>query len=108
MNVRIDPHPKHISDDYSITYIDRFVIGIPYGGKVIKWEVIFNAEDYTIGPDFVFGEEFLEDPDIDVIEKNIPSLCNWDANNSKSLLNVLQEFLSLYKTYHVRNYFAIK
>lgn len=79
--------------------LDRLYLEIPYAGKQLSWEVFFNAENcYKTAPDFIFiNDHFLEDPDLDVISNNLPSLAKWDVRNSKALLSVIKELLSLYK-----------
>ncbi|KAJ8346120.1 hypothetical protein SKAU_G00303130 [Synaphobranchus kaupii] len=43
---------------------DRFKLHIPYAGETLKWDIIFNARDPELPPDFIFGEdaEFLPEP----------------------------------------------
>lgn len=78
----------------------NFVVCIPFAGKILNWEIIFNDEDLSLAPDFDFiDDEFLLDPDIDVIETDVPSLANWDIEDSKGLVAVIKEFLVLYKKY---------
>lgn len=101
MPVNIRPYPAKVNDDEVLTYSDHFSVEIPYAGKFLKWDVLFNDEDYNFAPDFVFSDQFLADPDIDVIETHIPSLANWDVNDPNSLQKVLQEILLLYKKYQV-------
>lgn len=100
MPVNIKPYPCKIRDDM-LSYTDRFSAEIPYAGKVLKWDILFNDEDYSLAPDFVFGDQFLADPDIDVIERHIPSLAGWDVGDPRCLLNVLRDLVSLYKKHQV-------
>ncbi|ROL41537.1 BRISC and BRCA1-A complex member 2 [Anabarilius grahami] len=43
---------------------DRFKLHIPYAGETLKWDIIFNASDPELPPDFIFGEDadFLPEP----------------------------------------------
>ncbi|TSM77412.1 BRISC and BRCA1-A complex member 2 [Bagarius yarrelli] len=43
---------------------DRFKLHIPYAGETLKWDIIFNAKDPELPPDFIFGDdaEFLPEP----------------------------------------------
>lgn len=80
----------------------HFIIKVPYAGKRLKWEILFDPEDFEFAPDFDFNDDhFLENPDNDTIEEYIPSLVNWDVKNPKILSQVLNEFLSLYKKLQV-------
>lgn len=80
----------------------HFIIKVPYAGKRLKWEIIFDPEDFDFAPDFHFNDEhFLENPDFEIIQNNIPSLVNWNLRNHKMLSQVLNEFISLYKKLQV-------
>ncbi|KAF7274202.1 hypothetical protein GWI33_013122 [Rhynchophorus ferrugineus] len=77
----------------------HFCIKIPYAGVFHDYEIIFNPDNFNELPDFHFNfMEFL-DLDINYITENIPTWENWDLTNSKSLLNILNEFHILYKKY---------
>jgi len=57
-----------------------------------------------MGPDFIFNDQnFLMDPDIDILSTYVPSLVKWNHNDIDGLLNVLSELLSYYKDYQVKN-----
>lgn len=76
----------------------HFCIDIPYAGRKLNWEMIFDPEDFSELPDFDFNDySFLPEPDINYIAENVPSWDNWDLTNSQSMLNILNEFLCLYK-----------
>lgn len=70
---------------------------IPYATRVLTWEVFFLADNLTFAPDFYFNDEFLEDPDPDVLESYVPTLSSWNVEDSDALLNVLKELLALYR-----------
>uniref|UniRef100_A0AAZ3QFV3 BRISC and BRCA1-A complex member 2 n=1 Tax=Oncorhynchus tshawytscha TaxID=74940 RepID=A0AAZ3QFV3_ONCTS len=61
---------------------DRFKLHIPYAGETLKWDIIFNARDPELPPDFIFGEdaEFLPEP------SELPHLVQWDAGDPECLL----------------------
>lgn len=81
---------------------DRFKLIIPYAGQSITWEVVFNSVLPHFPPDFRFDDDtFLSDPEVELIEENVPSLANWDCQDSKSLLRVICELLALYRKYQV-------
>jgi len=81
---------------------DRFKLIIPYAGQSVTWEVVFNSVLPHFPPDFHFDDDtFLSDPEIELIEETVPSLANWDCQDSKSLLNVICELLALYRKYQV-------
>jgi len=76
---------------------DRFKLSVPYAGLTVQWEVIFNADYPEMAPDFIFGFEDTEFmPDL----VNLPSLVDWDHEDSSALLNVLLELYAEYKKYH--------
>ncbi|XP_050313557.1 BRISC and BRCA1-A complex member 2-like [Anthonomus grandis grandis] len=75
----------------------HFYLNVPYAGKFLKWELIFDPEDLMALPDFDFNDcSFLSEPDINYIAENIPSWDNWDLNDTDSILNIIKEFLALY------------
>lgn len=76
----------------------HFCIGIPYAGRILNWEIIFDPEDISQLPDFDFNDySFLSEPDINYIAENIPTWDKWDIRDPQSMLNILNEFLALYK-----------
>lgn len=57
-----------------------------------------------MGPDFIFNDQnFLMDPDIDILSTWVPSLVKWNPNDTDALLNVLLELLLYYKEHQVSN-----
>jgi len=72
------------------------------------WNVLFDSQYPEIGPDFIFNDQnFLIDPDIDTLSSQVPSLVEWNPNNTDALFNVLVELLLYYKEHQVNNnYFA--
>ncbi|CAG9817956.1 unnamed protein product [Phaedon cochleariae] len=87
---------------YGILDNFHFILKVPYAGKKMKWEVIFDPEDFFFTPDFLFNDdEFLENPQYDYLMDNVPSLNNWDLKNPQALAKVLNEFLGLYKKLQV-------
>jgi len=81
---------------------DRFKLIIPYAGQSVTWEIVFNSVLPHFPPDFHFDDDtFLSDPEIELIEETVPSLANWDCQDSKSLLKVICELLALYRKYQV-------
>jgi len=66
--------------------------------------VLFDSQCPEMGPDFIFNDQnFLMDPDIDILSTYVPSLVKWNLNDTDGLLNVLSELLSYYKDYQVNN-----
>lgn len=87
----------------------HFIIRIPYAGRHLKWELFFDPDDLDFPPDFDFNDNhFLENPDEDIIRDNIPSLLLWNLKSSRSLSQVLQEFLILYKNLQVSVSYLMK
>lgn len=83
-------------------YAERFTLDIPYAGINLQWEVSFCPQNLYFAPDFEFhNDNFLINPEIDVISNHIPSLANWDLENSQSLLSALKELLVLYRLYQM-------
>uniref|UniRef100_A0A8B9REY4 BRISC and BRCA1-A complex member 2 n=1 Tax=Astyanax mexicanus TaxID=7994 RepID=A0A8B9REY4_ASTMX len=74
---------------------DRFKLHIPYAGETLKWDIIFNARDPELPPDFIFGEdaEFLPEP------SELPHLVAWDAGDPDCLLQLVKELLQQYHQY---------
>ncbi|KAL1494289.1 hypothetical protein ABEB36_009912 [Hypothenemus hampei] len=95
-NIQTKRH-KHIEMIAGFTNY-HFMINIPFAGKFLNWEVIFDPENYSELPDFDFNDNsFLCEPDINYISENVPSWDSWDLTNPQCLQNILNEFLSLYK-----------
>ncbi|GLG94745.1 BRCA1-A complex subunit BRE [Gryllus bimaculatus] len=81
---------------------DRFKLSIPFAGQFISWEIIFNSYRKNYPPDFTFNDEtFLSDPDVDILEKHLPSLANWNSQDPKALYYVISELLVLYRKHQV-------
>lgn len=95
---------RRINQGYEdVLHCNNFVLKIPFAGKHLEWEVIFDEEDYEFAPDFNFlDDSFLADPTIDEILNNIPSLKSWNLKNSKSLVSVVQDYFTYYKKYQVK------
>uniref|UniRef100_A0A8C7H067 BRISC and BRCA1-A complex member 2 n=1 Tax=Oncorhynchus kisutch TaxID=8019 RepID=A0A8C7H067_ONCKI len=74
---------------------DRFKLHIPYAGETLKWDIIFNARDPELPPDFIFGEdaEFLPEP------SELPHLVQWDAGDPECLLQLVKELIQQYHQY---------
>uniref|UniRef100_A0A8C1S444 BRISC and BRCA1-A complex member 2 n=1 Tax=Cyprinus carpio TaxID=7962 RepID=A0A8C1S444_CYPCA len=74
---------------------DRFKLHIPYAGETLKWDIIFNAKDPELPPDFIFGEDadFLPEP------SELPHLVSWDAGKPECLLQLVKELLQQYHQY---------
>ncbi|KAB0800437.1 hypothetical protein PPYR_06177 [Photinus pyralis] len=89
---------KMSPNEYMEKYIDSFKLEIPYAGKTLEWEVIFQEEDFAYAPDFNFiNDSFLSDPDVNVINDHVPSLSKWNVADNKCFNRVIREFLVLYK-----------
>lgn len=103
MNISLMPfHNRRIMEDYSEPFSTQFLLKVPYAGRLLEWEVIFNEEDLGFAPDFDFRDDyFLADPTLEVLENNVPSLVKWNLQNPKTLITVLREFLNLYKKIQV-------
>ncbi|KAG5885729.1 hypothetical protein JTB14_000652 [Gonioctena quinquepunctata] len=88
-----------ILDDDDILNNYHFIIKVPYAGKHLKWEILFDPEDFYFPPDFDFNDDdhFLAFPDLDDITNNIQAWKNWDLHNPQALSSVLNQFLDLYK-----------
>ncbi|XP_011880926.1 PREDICTED: BRCA1-A complex subunit BRE-like [Vollenhovia emeryi] len=82
---------------------DCFKLSIPYAGEHLVWNILFDSQCPELGPDFLFNDQnFLMDPDIDIISTRVPSLVKWNANDTDALLNVLNELLWCYKEYQIQ------
>lgn len=79
---------------------DRFVLILPYINSTMEWNVIFDSTHLALAPEFQFDDAtFLSDPDLEVIEKHIPSWNKWNINNPCALKNIIGEFYEYYKKY---------
>lgn len=66
------------------------------------WNILFDSQYPEMGPDFIFNDQnFLMDPDIDTLSNRVPSLVEWNPDNTDALLNVLTELLLYYKEHQV-------
>nr|CAI5862561.1 unnamed protein product [Callosobruchus analis] len=82
-----------------------FIIKVPYAGKKLKWDILFDPDDFTFPPDFDFNDDyFLADPDLETLEQNAPSLENWSLDNPKILTIILNEFLEYYKKLQIEKF----
>ncbi|XP_046481543.1 BRISC and BRCA1-A complex member 2 isoform X1 [Neodiprion pinetum] len=81
---------------------DRFYLSIPYAGKTLSWNVLFNSLCPELSPDFLFDDDsFLADPDVTTILTHVPSLASWDVTNDDALLMVIVQLLSYYKEHQI-------
>lgn len=81
----------------------HFVFRIPYAGKNLNWDVLFNPSDMEFAPDFDFNDnQFLATADAEFIQKNVPSWNKWNVYRKNALKDLLNEYLVLYKKYQVR------
>lgn len=75
---------------------------LPYCSKKLKWEVIFDPSTPWFAPDFRFDDDsFLSNVDEELLNKTVPSLCQWNSNDPKALCGAISELINLYKTYQV-------
>jgi len=101
-NLKIDAVQSGKPTIEASNYVDRFKLIIPYAGQSVTWEVVFDSVLPHFPPDFLFDDDtFLSDPEVKLIEENVPSLANWDCEDAKSLLHVICELLALYRKYQV-------
>lgn len=103
MNISLVPFPnKRIVEDYIEPYANQFLLKVPYAGRLLEWEIIFNEEDYRFAPDFDFRDEyFFADPSLEILVNNIPTLAKWDLQDPKALITVLREFIVFYRRIQV-------
>lgn len=78
------------------------LLEIPYAMRILKWEVHFLEDNLAFAPDFIFEEDFLEDPGDDVLEQHVRALSTWNVEDSDALLNVVKQFLDLYTKQQLR------
>ncbi|CAF4777244.1 unnamed protein product [Pieris macdunnoughi] len=76
---------------------------LPYCSKKLKWEVIFDSSTPWFAPDFRFDDDnFLSNADEELLNKEVPSLCQWNSSDPKALCGAISELINLYKIYQVR------
>lgn len=86
-------------------YYYSYSLQIPYAGKTLNWDIIFNMEDLEFAPDFRFKDDsFYMSTDLDVVENHVPALICWDVHNDKSVIQLLRQFLTLYKLQHLEKF----
>jgi BRCA1-A complex subunit BRE len=73
---------------------DRFRIIIPYGGHFLTWDVIFFGNTARYAPDFCFDDKLFF-PEME----DVPSLANWDPDDSSALVKVIKELLDQFSRY---------
>lgn len=87
----------------SIDAETQFRLVLPYCSKKLKWDVIFDSSTPWFAPDFRFDDDsFLSNADEDLLTKGVPSLTKWNANDPRSLSEVIYELVNMYKTYQVK------
>ncbi|XP_043478796.1 BRISC and BRCA1-A complex member 2-like [Leptopilina heterotoma] len=87
-------HELKSKDGFNYDCIDLVV---PYADINLKWTILFDSEFPELGPDFIFNDDFLLNPDANSLIENVPSLNTWNYCDSNSLLLVLKELLTYYK-----------
>ncbi|XP_071056250.1 BRISC and BRCA1-A complex member 2-like [Onthophagus taurus] len=98
--------PFHkLLDNYDINCDNSIILDLPYAERYLSVEIIFVDEDLTFPPDFdILNDTFLDDPDVDLIEKHLPSLTDWSLQNPKSLLNFIIQLRDLYKKHQIEKF----
>jgi hypothetical protein len=92
----ISPTKQYTENDSTYSYY--YTLKIPYAGKRLSWELIFDPEDMTFAPDFNFNDDsFYMSNDLELVSENLPSLANWNVNDPNALTTVLKELLCLFK-----------
>jgi len=76
----------------------NFSVKIPYCGKFLQWEVIYNSISSSIPPDFIFDEGLETFVGI----SEIKSMMNWSPNDSNGLLKIILELIGLYRDYQTK------
>lgn len=80
----------------------HFIIKVPYAGKRLSWQLIFNPEDNKFPCDFDYNDEvFMDYLSLEIIEEHVPSLMSWSLENPTTLTKTLNELLLLYKRYQI-------
>jgi len=89
---------KIVYNDSNEPYSDRFTLKIPYCGKFLQWEVIFDGKQPNVPPDFVLeeGQEHF------VNMANINSIPKWNPTNKHALLDIVLDIIELYKQYQLK------
>ncbi|KAG8231629.1 hypothetical protein J437_LFUL011470 [Ladona fulva] len=101
-NVAISDVQTGIGEDKIGPCGDRFKLIIPFAGQQITWNVVLDALNPHFPPDFAFDDpSFLACPEPDFLEEHVPSLLNWNSENPKALLMVVEELLDLYRKHQI-------
>ncbi|XP_050342661.1 BRISC and BRCA1-A complex member 2-like [Nymphalis io] len=81
----------------------QFRLVLPYCSKKLKWDIIFDPSVPWFAPDFRFDDDtFLSNADEEFLANGVPSLTKWNANDPKSLSDVISELINMYKIYQVK------
>lgn len=82
---------------------DQFTLVLPYAGKSLRWEVLFDSSAPWFAPDFRFDDEgFLANTDDDFFNQLVPSLVNWDDTDPRALSKVISELMSAYRLHQCK------
>lgn len=75
-----------------------FTFRLPFSGKCVDWELLFDPENPARPPDFLCVEDINCDPEI-----YCQTVQFWDSGQSDCLIELLHQLKQIYKIYQVRH-----
>lgn len=83
-------------------YADSFTLSIPYAGSSLLWEIIFCRDDVAFTVDIMVDDESFQHS----LKQN--KNLDWNPHNSNSLINLIKEYITLYKQHNVSYFLVMK
>lgn len=82
---------------------ERYKLGLAYAGQQMQWLVLFDSQEPESPPQFLFPDSpnFLLDKSLEELESDLPSLVNWDCDDDRALIKVVNEMLMVYRKLQV-------
>jgi hypothetical protein len=83
---------------------ERYKLGLVYAGQPLQWHVLFDLQEPESPPQFLFptSPSFLQDLSLDELEMVVPSLVNWNSDDDRALVKVVNEMIMVYRTLQVK------
>jgi Brain and reproductive organ-expressed protein (BRE) len=87
----------------NILSTERYQLGLVYAGQPLQWHVLFDKQEPESPPQFLFltSPSFLQDLDLDNLEALVPSLVNWNCDDDRALVKVVNEMLIVFRRMQV-------
>jgi Brain and reproductive organ-expressed protein (BRE) len=75
-----------------------------YAGQQLQWHVLFDLQELESPPQFLFltSPSFLQDLSLDELEMAVPSLVNWNCDDDRALVKVINEMIVVFRKLQVK------